>query len=217
MNSPTASALNPIRFIGRLVLRPDNPAASGGGNDPLYILGIEEIPGRDPSLQRHHEAIRILLIASQREAELEEFRRDGVEPGCGNIVAIFGDGCFVSSTLISLQSVIQRALLSQALVNRRGQEICITKGVANSLGHHRVFVAASIAYECPARSERTAQEVGQVGGTIEPFFAASRAYSFRESGNQIHSAHELAFDICFHRTKFGDGPSDKNREQIVVG
>src|SRR5215469_9477636 len=172
---------------------------------------------RDPTLQRHDEAVRILLIAAQREAELEEFRRDRGEPRCGNIFAIFAHRSFVSSTLISHQSVIQSALSSQAFVDRRAQEICIAKGIANSVRHHRVFVTASIAYECPAGSEGTAQKVGHVGAAIEPLFAASGAHSFRESGNRIHNAHELAFDIGFHRTKFVDGPTNEDCEQIVVG
>src|ERR1700741_1280053 len=109
------------------------------------------------------------------------------------------------------------ALPSQALVNRRRPEIGVAKGIPNSVRHHRVFVASSIANECPARSKWTAQEVGHIGGTIEPLFAASGAHAFRESGNLIHNAHELAFDIGFHRTKLVDGPADEDREQIVIG
>src|SRR5215469_13006140 len=125
------------------------------GQNPLYVVGIEKLVARDPSLERHHQSICLLLIAAQGESELEKFRRDRGEPGCGNIFAIFGDGGFVSSSLILYQSVIQRAQPSEAFVDRRRKEIGITKGIANSERHHRVFMAASVAYQCPAGSEWT--------------------------------------------------------------
>ena len=117
-----------------------------------------------------------------------------------DIFAIFCHRGFVSSVLISRQSVIQRALPSQTFVNRRRQEVGVAKGIANSVRLDGVFVTSSIAHECPARPEWTGQEVGHVGGTIKPLFAASGAHAFRESGNLIHNTHELAFDVGFHRT-----------------
>jgi len=87
---------------------------------------------RDQSLPGHDEAVRIFLIAAQRPAESEQFRRHGGEPSCCYIFAIVGNGGFVSSILIAPQSIIQRALPSQAFVNRSGQEVCVTKGIANS-------------------------------------------------------------------------------------
>src|SRR5215470_14105119 len=181
--------------------------------NPPQVLGIEELLGWNHALARHDEPLRILLMAAQRQAKLEQFGWYRVEPGSGNVFAIFGHGGFVSSTLISHQGLIQRTLGRQAFVNTGGEEICVAKGIANSKRHERVLVAAGVAYERPAWSEWTAQKVWQVGGAIEALFAASFAHSLGESGDQIHNTHELAFDISFHRIKFVDGPGDKDREQ----
>src|SRR5215471_4979073 len=155
--------------------------------NPLHVVRIEKLFTRDPSLQHHHKAVRVLLITTQCEVELEQFRRDGSEPGGCNIFAIFGHNGFVSSTLISHQGLIQRCLAREAFVDSRGQKIRVTKGVANSVCHHGVFVAAGIAYECPARAGWTAQEIRQIGSAIEPLFAASGAHSFPQSGNLVHN------------------------------
>src|SRR5215475_10360387 len=130
--------------------------------NPPQILRIEELLGWNHPLARHDEPLRILLITAQRQAELEQFGRYSDEPGLRNVFAIFGHGGFVSSKLICHQSFTQRTLGRQAFVNGGGQEIRVAKGVANSKPHERVFVAAGVAYERPARSEWAAQKVGQV-------------------------------------------------------
>jgi len=61
-----------FRLISVLVDVSESILLIGSGSSG--VLGIEELLLRDPSLQRHDEAVRILLIATQREAELEEFR-----------------------------------------------------------------------------------------------------------------------------------------------
>src|SRR5262249_58432434 len=141
--------------------------------NPPQILGIEELLGLNHTLARHDEPVRTFLIATQRQAELEQFGRYREEPGLRNVFAIFAHGGFVSSTLICHEGFTQRTLGRQAFVNSGGQEIRVAKGVANSKPHERVFVAAGVAYERPAWSEWTAQKVGQVGGAIEALFAAS--------------------------------------------
>jgi hypothetical protein len=101
-------------------------------------------------------------------------------------------------------------------MNGSGEELCVPKSVTDSQALHRILVAAGVAYECPTRSERSAQEVREISATIEALLAASGADAVPEFWDHIDNLHEFAFDIRSHRLKLIDWPRDEDSKQIVV-
>ena len=86
----------------------------------------------------------------------------------------------VAARVILGERVAERAPPGPAIVQRRGQGLCIDERVADPLRRNRILVVSRVPDERPTRTERLTEIVGNAGRP-EPLLFARRALSSRVS------------------------------------
>src|SRR5215218_1588998 len=203
---------------GRVGLTPDvlrvragaPPPSDGGGRrrsqDPGEVAGGEVLLGRDGAREGPEEAVAVDGVVAERGEQPLHVGRGRLEAGEVDRALEAVGGELVATLLVPRERPAERGTAGEPGVDRLGEQLGVTKGVADAEREDRVLVVARVADQRPSLAVRTAIEVRQSSGPPEALGAGGVADLRGQSGRELERVQESALEVGAHRAELAAWP-----------